>query len=212
MFRRLGAVLGRFSIEAAEGVVAGREGALAGRDVALGATAGLIDKSLLRRAETSVATRPMYEMLETVRAYAALELTAAERDEAMEGLSRYCTNEASLTAEGLVGPAQVEWLDRVRDDLENYRGALTWLSEHDRPAEASNIAWALKYFWLIREHAAEGLWYEQILTRVTSARCRVESAVGAAVMCRQGGSTAHAPRSAAPQPSRAPPATWIWSG
>ncbi len=30
--------------------------------------------------------------------------------------------------------------------------------------EASDIAWGLKYFWLIRGHAAEGLqWYEQIL-------------------------------------------------
>ena len=55
------------------------------------AVAGLIDKSLLLRAETSVAARPLYQMLETVRAYAALELAAAgERDDAMEGLVRYC--------------------------------------------------------------------------------------------------------------------------
>ena len=104
-------------------------------------------------------------MLETVRAYAALELTAAgERDDALEGLVRYCTGEASLAAEGLVGPAQVEWLDRVREDLESYRGALAWLIERGRPAEASDIAWGLMFFWLIRGHAAEGLrWYEQIL-------------------------------------------------
>ena len=83
-------------------------------------------------------------MLETVRAYAALELTAAgERDDALEGLVRYCTGEASLAAEGLVGPAQVEWLDRVRDDLESYRAALAWLIERGRPAEASDIAWGL---------------------------------------------------------------------
>ena len=112
-----------------------------------------------------MATRPLYQMLETVRAYAALELTASgERDEALEGLVRYCTAEASLAAEGLVGPAQGEWLDRVRDDLENYRGALAWLIERGRPAEASDIACGLMYFWLIRGHATEGLqWYEQIL-------------------------------------------------
>ena len=55
-FRRLGALPGRFPIEAAAAVLAGREGASAGSDEALRAAAGLIDKSLLLRAETSVAT------------------------------------------------------------------------------------------------------------------------------------------------------------
>jgi hypothetical protein len=127
--------------------------------------AALIDKSLLLRAETSVASRPLYQMLETVRAYAALELVAAgERNDALEGLARYCIDEAALAKKGLVGPAQGEWLNRVRDDLESYRGALAWLIARGRAAEASDIAWGLKYFWLIRGHAAEGLrWYEQIL-------------------------------------------------
>ena len=125
-----------------------------------------MDKSLLLRAETSVvATCPLYYMLDTVRAYAARELAASgERDDAFEGLVRYCTHEASLAAEGLVGPEQVEWLDRVREDLESYRAALTWLLDRGRSAEASDIAWSLLFFWVIRGHAAEGLgWYEQIL-------------------------------------------------
>jgi tetratricopeptide (TPR) repeat protein len=151
----------------------------------LSAVAGLIDKSLLLRVESSVATRPLYQMLETVRAYAALELTVAgERDDAMEGLARYCTGDAFLAGEGLVGSTQAEWLDRVRDDLENYRGVLSWLIERDRPAEASDIAWRLKFFWLIRGHAAEGLrWYEQILnlpSLLPAAESR--ALLGAAVM------------------------------
>jgi tetratricopeptide (TPR) repeat protein len=165
-FRRFGALPGLFPIDAAAEVLGGREGAVGGSDEALRAAAGLIDKSLLLRAETSVVTTcPMYYMLETVRAYAALELTAAgERDDALEGLVRYATVEASLAAEGLRGPAQVTWLDRVREDLDSYRGALTWLIERGRSAEASDIAWGLKYFWLIRGHATEGLqWYEQLL-------------------------------------------------
>ena len=167
VFRRLGALPGRFPIEAAAAVLAGRAEASAASDDALRAAAGLMDKSLLLRAESSSASRPLYQMLETVRAYAALELTAAgERDDAMEGLVRYCAAEASLAAEGLVGPAQSEWLDRVRDDLESYRGALTWLIDRDRPAEASDIAWSLFFFWGIRGHAAEGMqWYDQILSR-----------------------------------------------
>jgi predicted ATPase/DNA-binding XRE family transcriptional regulator len=141
-----------------------RFGALAGR-FPLGVAASLIDKSLLLRAETSVPSRPMYQMLETIRAYAALELAAAgERDEALEGLTRYCVAEASRAAKGLMGPEQVASLTRVRDDLESYRTTLAWLIERHRAAEASEIAWQLKYFWMIRGHAVEGLrWYERIL-------------------------------------------------
>jgi len=165
MLRRLGVLPGRFPIEAAAAVLAGREPSSAGTDEALRAAAGLIDKSLLLRTETSVASRPLYDMLETVRAYAVLALaTAGERDDALEGLVRYSTAEARQAAEALVGPAQVEWLDRVRDDLESYRCALAWLIEHDRLAEATDIAVGLRLFWNIRGHATEGLrWCEQIL-------------------------------------------------
>ena len=184
-FRRFGALPGRFPIDAATAVLAGREVASAGSEEALSVLTGLIDKSLLLRAESSVATRPLYQMLETVRAYAALELTAVdERDDALDALARYCATEASLAAKGLVGPAQAEWLDRVRDDLESYRGALAWLIERGRSAEASDIAWNLMFFWLIRGHAAEGLrWYEQTLNQ-TSLPPAAESRalLGAAVM------------------------------
>jgi len=164
-FRRLGALPGRFSIQAAAAVLAGGQGSSVTSDEALRASAALIDRSLLLRAETSVASRPLYQMLETVRGYAALELAASgDRDDGLDGLARYCTAEASLAAEGLIGRAQGEWLDRVRDDLENYRGALSWLIERRRATEASTIACGLKYFWLIRGHATEGLqWYEEIL-------------------------------------------------
>ena len=184
VFRRLGALPGRFSIEGAAAVIAGREGT-SDTNEALHAVAGLIDKSLVLRAETSVAARPLYQMLETVRAYAALELAATgERDDAMEGLVRYCMREASLALDGLVGPAQVEWLDRVRDDLESYRGALTWLIDHARPTEASEIGSGLMAFWLMRGHLSEGLqWYERTLS-VPSLPPAAESRalVGAALM------------------------------
>jgi predicted ATPase/DNA-binding XRE family transcriptional regulator len=185
-FRRFAVLPGRFSIDAAAAVLGGRSASLPRGDDVLGAVANLIDKSLLLRAETSVATRPGYEMLETVRAYAALELTASgERDDALDALARYCTREASLAAEGLVGPQQAEWLDRVRDDLENHRGAMTWLIARGRAAEASNIAWGLKYFWLIRGYAAEGLqWFQEILDLPSlSPSAESRALEGAAVLC-----------------------------
>jgi predicted ATPase/DNA-binding XRE family transcriptional regulator len=164
-FRHFGALPGRFPIQAATSVLNGRACSSGPYDEALRSVAGLIDKSLLLRTETSVATRPLFQMLETVRAFAALELTAAgERHDALEGLASYCTEQALLAADELVGPAQAEWLNRVRDDLESYRGALAWFIERGRPAEAANIACGLMPFWQIRGHATEGLrWYQQIL-------------------------------------------------
>jgi predicted ATPase/DNA-binding XRE family transcriptional regulator len=164
-FRRFGALPGLFPVDAAAAVLAGRDSAAANDLDALEDVARLFDKSLLLRAEFSaVPTCRLYYMLETVRTFAASALDAAgERDDAMEGLVRYCRTEASLAAEGLVGPAQIEWLDRVREDLDSHRAALSWLLERGRAAEASAIADALLFFWLIRGHSAEGLmWYERI--------------------------------------------------
>jgi predicted ATPase/DNA-binding XRE family transcriptional regulator len=183
-FRRFGVLPGLFPIEAAAAVIAGCQGASAINHDALAVAAGLIDKCLLRRIDTLVGARPTYQMLETIRAYAALELAAAgEHEDAMEGLARYCIEEGALAAQGLVGPEQVAWLHRVRDDLESYRAALAWLIERSRATEASHIAWSLLFFWMIRGHGAEGLrWYEQIFslphaTPLIESRARAGAAV-----------------------------------
>ena len=165
-FRRLGVLPARFPLDAAAAVLAEREGTETTSADALSAVSSLLDKSLLLRAEHPATSRPLYHMLETVRAYAGFELNAAgERDDALERLARYCTAEAKLAAAQLAGPAQAEWLDRVRADLENYRAALSWFIERGRAADACDIAWGLMFFWLIRGHAAEGLrWYEAALS------------------------------------------------
>ena len=186
VLRRLGVLPGRFSMEAAAAVLAGGGDSPASGDEALGAVARLMDKSLLLRDESSMPTRPLYRMLETVSAYAAHELVmSGERDVALEGLARYCSREAALAADGLVGPAQPEWLDRVRNDLDIYRSAMSLLIERDRADEASDIAIALRYFWLIRADTAEGLrWYEQVLSMPSlSTTGESKALIGTAVMC-----------------------------
>jgi predicted ATPase len=186
-FRRFSVLPGLFSIEGASAVLGCCGNAATDDGQALRAVGGLIDKSLLVRVQPSVAsTRPMYQMLQTVRTYASLQLeSSGERDNASDGLVNYCTSEASRAASGLVGPAQAEWLHRVNEDLDSYRGALTWLIDHDREADAMHIVWSLLFFWFIRGRAAEGLrWFEAILslpsaTILTQSRART----GAAVMC-----------------------------
>jgi hypothetical protein len=195
-FRRFAVLPGLFPIDAAAAVLAGQKDSSSASDDALRAAAGLMDKSLLVRAETSaVPTCPLYYMLETVRAYAGRKLNDAdERDDAMEGLVRYTTHEAALAAEGLVGRAQVEWLDRAREDLESYRSALAWLLERRRALEASEIAWGLMFYWLIRGHAAEGLrWYEQILSLPSlPPAAELKAVFGASVMLYTRGEIARA--------------------
>ena len=72
----------------------------------------------------------------------------------------------------------------MRDDLENYRGALTWLVERRCPVEASDIAWGLRFFWLIRGHSAEGLLWSQHTLTLPSISPAAESRVlvGAATL------------------------------
>jgi predicted ATPase/DNA-binding XRE family transcriptional regulator len=194
-FRRFGALPCRFSIEAAAAVLGGRRHDLLRNENALTATAGLIDKSLLHRADISLASRPLYQMLETVQAYAASELAASgERDEAFDGLAGYCVYQAAEAGQRLVEPSQIEWLDRVRDDLDNHRSAMTWLIERGRAAEASDIAWQLLFFWVIRGRAGEGLrWYEQALSvSGLPLAAKSRALVGAAIMTYTQGNLADA--------------------
>jgi len=194
-FRRLGALPGRFPLDAAAAVLAGAAGPSSGSDESLRAAAALTEKSLLYRVEGRVTARPLYQMLETVRAFAAFELEAmGERDDALEGLARYCSREAAAAEAGLVGPEQIEWLDRVRDDSHNYRLAIAWLIEQHRSVEAAEITWRLMFFWLIRGHAAEGFrWYQTILNLPDlppAAESRMLA--GAAVMAHTRGDLEHA--------------------
>ena len=181
---RFGALPGRFSIDAAAAVLQGKSDANRDDD-AVRLVAGLLDKSLILRAETSaVPTRPAYYMLETVRAYALNVLNAAgEYDDAVSGLERYCRIEASRAAEGLVGPSQVEWLDRAREDLESYRVTLAWLIQQGEVAKAVEIAWALLIFLFIRGHATEGRrWFETFLDHPLSPSAETRSLIGAGTM------------------------------
>jgi len=184
-FRRLGVLRGPFRIDAAMAVLADRLGAPAGSGEMLPGVADLIDKSLLLRAEPSSVKGPRYQMLETVRAYATLELVASgERDIALKGLASYCAREADRARTGLTGPSQVEWLDRVRDDLDNYRATLDWLIEQERASDAADITWNLLFFWLIRARGTEALqWCQRILDLPeVSPTAKAKALVGASVM------------------------------
>ncbi len=175
VFRRLGALPGRFPIEAAAAVLAGREDRSAGGE-ALGAVAAL-DRQEPPAARRNFCRDP--SAVSDARNRARVRGSRAHggrRARRRPGGAGAILQRRSPAAGRDAGLAQAEWLDRVRDDLENYRIALTWLIEQARPMEASNIAWRL-VFWMIRWHTAEGLqWYEQVLTLPNLCRLRSRSA------------------------------------
>ncbi len=183
-FRRLGVLPGLFPIEAAVAVQAEGATRATSRERAQSTVAGLIERSLLQCVEGSCSTRPLYRMLETVRAYAATELAASgEFEAAMEGLIRYALQAASTADEQLVGAEAGVWLDHVRDDLESFRAAMRWLVERHRGSDACDVASHLLFFWLIRGHAAEGLrWYREFAELDVPPRTRAKALAGTAVM------------------------------
>ena len=165
VFRRLAVLSGSFPMEAAAAVIGDAASPTFRQDRTLKALADLLEKSLLRREETSASSGMVCRTLETVRAVAARELDAAgEREAAFSALARYCRAEASAAEIGIDSIHQAEWLDRVRDNLDNHRQALSWLLDRQDGEGAADIACGLLWFWVIRGHVVEGLgWYEQIL-------------------------------------------------
>jgi predicted ATPase/DNA-binding CsgD family transcriptional regulator len=126
LFRRLSVFVGGFTLEAAETVGAGQ--GIEGYEI-LDLLSGLVDKSLVvagPQAEAGV----RYGMLEPVRQYALERLAEAGEEE--EVRLRHAGHYLSLAEEAepeLLGADQGLWLGRLRTELGNLRGAISWSLE-----------------------------------------------------------------------------------
>lgn len=125
---------------------------------ALGLLTALYDKSLLvieRGVDASLASRPRYAVLETVRQYARERLD--ERDEGDAARTRhaeYFLRLAETAAPELVGPRQSQWMEVLGLEHENLVAAMS----HCLDARASaDPSWALRLaaatgrYWLFNE-------------------------------------------------------------
>jgi hypothetical protein len=104
----------------------------------------LVDKSLV----STAGDMPRYRLLESLRAYAAERLAAsgADTDLRQRHAAHYLAV-AELAAEGLKGPEQRTWLDRLTVEQPNLRAALAH-SVATRDVETA-LRWisALELFW-----------------------------------------------------------------
>ncbi|MCF0091823.1 BTAD domain-containing putative transcriptional regulator [Micromonospora sp. MH99] len=138
--------------------------------------ARLVEQSLLTLVEGD--GQPRYRMLETVREYGEARLDAAgDRGGAMAGLVGWARDEAVGLAGRLVGPGQVEALDRCAAEQDNLVAGLRWaLAQDDEPAVV-DVATALLHLWTVRGLHVEVLAWARGLLHVDEPQRRRRSAI-----------------------------------
>jgi predicted ATPase/DNA-binding SARP family transcriptional activator len=161
LFARLAVFVGGCSLEAAEAVC--DPGGELGIDV-LDGMASLVDKSLIRQQERAEG-EPRFEMLETVREYALVRLEAdRSAQEVRRRHSEYFVQLAEQARDGLEGPHQQRWLERLEEEHANLRAVLARLLDQRRTEHAMRVVSGMWSFWLIRGHLREGQrWSEEVL-------------------------------------------------
>ncbi|MFF0316468.1 BTAD domain-containing putative transcriptional regulator [Micromonospora sp. NPDC005252] len=138
--------------------------------------ARLVEQSLLTLVEGD--GPPRYRMLETVREYGEARLDAAgDRGVAMAGLVGWARDEAVGLAGRLVGPGQVEALDRCAAEQDNLVAGLRWALEQDDEPAVVDVATALLHLWTVRGLHLEVLAWGRGLLNVDEPQRRRRSAI-----------------------------------
>lgn len=120
LFDRLSVFAGAFPLEAAERVCA--DEAIDALDVAT-LLAGLVDKSMVLCEEQGGRVR--YRLLETLGGYGGERLEErGEAEPCRRALAGYCAELAERAADGLRGPEEASWVERLTEELDNVRAAV----------------------------------------------------------------------------------------
>lgn len=125
----------------------------------LDGVAALAGQSLVRRDDSTadlVAGQPRFSMLETIRTFAADQLSVSGNENTV--LRRHAAIFCALaerSAAEIVGPRERETIDRLEGESGNLRAALTWLIRWE-PAAAVEMAANLWLFWYRTGRVAEG--------------------------------------------------------
>jgi predicted ATPase/DNA-binding CsgD family transcriptional regulator len=124
----------------------------------------LVDKSLLI-AETAGGAQARYRLLETIREYLLEKLDQAGETAQLRNrhLDQFLAR-AEEAGSKLNDEFQQLWLNRLEDEHDNLRAALTWALESERIEAGLRIACAISRFWEIRGYVEEGMsWFARLL-------------------------------------------------
>lgn len=157
LLRRLSVFVGGWTLDAAAAV------AQLDDATAVELHSRLVDGSLVLRGPAD--GEPRFQVLDTIRAFAADELEASGEAEAVRDRhAAHYRRIAATAARGLMGPDQASWQARLQRDHENLRTALGRLLERGHLSEVADTCLALWLFWMIGGHLDEGLhWAGEVL-------------------------------------------------
>jgi predicted ATPase len=163
LFDALGAFPASFGADAAVAVAAAA--GLDRWDVLDGLTA-LVGQSLLA-AEEDPDQASRYRLLETMRAYARQQLTAAQLARLHRAHARFYAAFAERAGPEIAGPAQLDWQRRIRAERDNLHAAVTWALARggQAPRLAFRIVTALLFLATTSPVITRG-WAEACLTRL----------------------------------------------
>jgi len=186
VFRRLSVFAGGWALEASEVVVAG-EGI--GESEVMDLLTRLVEKSLVIAELTAQSGGVRYRLLESVRQYALEKLEqSGEVEDVKQAHAEYFLAVAEEVEPQLIGPREAEWFERLEEELDNFRAALSWASEHGEAELDLRLAGALGSFWFWEGHYGEGRgWLEGALTQEgpTSALARAKALGAASLLASQ---------------------------
>ncbi|HLD93142.1 MAG TPA: tetratricopeptide repeat protein, partial [Anaerolineales bacterium] len=161
LFRRLAVFMGGWTVEAAEEVCA--EDSIESTDI-LDLLAQLVSKSLVW-VEISDSGETRYRRLETIRQFGREKLfETAEATPLQDRHLAYFMDLAEQADKEIHGPNQIEWMDRLEREIDNFRCALDWsISEHNTES-ALRLLGMLSWTWGWRGHFSETCgWFDKIL-------------------------------------------------
>jgi predicted ATPase/DNA-binding SARP family transcriptional activator len=181
-FARLSVFRGGWSLEAAA-AVAGAGPPQGEIGETLNALAELRDRSLIQTAAGEAELR--YQVLETLREHGAEQLSVSERSHVAERHARYFMALAE-EAEPHLGltPERDQWLDRLEQEHDNLRAAISWCAEAGDAEVGLRLAGALRHFWWWLGYLHEGREHLKRLlalpgaTAPTAARAKAVLAAG----------------------------------
>ena len=174
LFRLLSVFVGGCELSAVEAVChALGEGATA----VLDGVQRLLDSNLLFERKQATG-EPRLTMLETIREYGqACLASSGEAEATRQAHAEYYLALAEEAEPRLLSAEQVQWLERLEQEHDNLRAALSWLLEKEQIELALRLSRGLWPFWVFHDHLGEGQrWFEKALNAsngvVASVRAR----------------------------------------